>query len=259
MKGKRIIITRAEDRAESLVSSIRAAGGLPIVVQVIDILDPQDSGSLFDVLGSLHNFDIAIFVSPNAVNKTQAHWPVNYKQSGSIKILAIGPGTQERLEYYGLKVDSRPLEDFSTEGLLRLSILQKEKINGKKVAIFCGENNRLDLGQILKERGAKVTPAYVYRRCCPGLSASLDLRGQLRGWQEEGISLVVGTSVESVYNLLKMAGEQGALWLKQLPWLMVSQRIVDRTKVLGFAIRPIIANNASNQAIFQALIDVFSG
>lgn len=140
-----------------------------------------------------------------------------------------------------------PKENFSTEGLLELPILQK--VSNKRIVVFCGEGGRTDLAQILTQRGAQVTPAYTYCRHCP----NLDLQKDLVHWQQQGIDMVVGTSNESLYNLLKMVGKQGADWLKQLPWLVVSQRMADLTKMLGFAISPIVASNATNEAIFRAL------
>ena len=45
------------------------AGGNPVLFPVLKILDTQDQRPLLDVVGRLDEFDLAIFISPNAVNK----------------------------------------------------------------------------------------------------------------------------------------------------------------------------------------------
>lgn len=255
----RILITRTEDRAKSLSDAIIAAGGIPILVPTIDIIDPEDIHPLLNIFNRLSNFDIAIFVSPNAVNKTQLHWQFYRKKNhqddlqlslvfaNSLKVIAIGPGTREMLSHYCIVVNDMPVQHFSTEGLLELSILKK--IADKRIVLFCGEGGRTELAEKLRRRGAQVTFAYVYCRRCP----RLNLQEQLTDWQKQGIDLVVGTSAESLYNLLEMVGESGAHWLKQLPWLVVSERLADLIKTLGFTVAPIVAKSATNDGIFEAL------
>ena len=255
----RILITRAEDRCQTLKDVIISAGGTLIAVPTIDIVDPRNTRSLVTVLNDLNNFDAAIFVSPNAVDKALLQWqryreeyhqdnlPLNEFLGKSIPVFAIGPGTQQRLYQHFIRVSGMPVFNFSTEGLLELSTLQK--VSGKRIILFCGEAGRTELAEKLRQRGAQVTLAYVYCRRCP----NLDFRKQLRGWKRQGIDVIVGTSAESLYNLLEMVGESGAGWLKQLPWLVVSERVANLTKTLGFTESPIVAKNATNDAIFEAL------
>jgi uroporphyrinogen-III synthase len=261
LQGMRLLITRVENRSRTLVDAIISAGGLPIVVPTIDIVDPEDIQPLITVFHQLNDFDIAIFVSPNAVTKTLLQWQLyrakfhldnlslNVIFMRHLKVLAIGSGTKERLTHYSITVNAMPVKNFSTEGLLELPILQK--VSGKRIVIFCGLGGRAELANTLQQRGACVTSAYTYCRRCP----NVDLQDQLNDWQRKGIDIVVGTSAESLYNLLTMVEISGAAWLKQLQWLVVSQRMADLTKALGFVISPIIADNATNEAIFQALIN----
>jgi len=259
LQGKQILITRAEDRCQTLKDAIASKGGFLIAVSTIDITDPEDVRPLVNVFNELNSFDIAVFVSPNAVDKTLWRWqwykekyhkdnvPFSGFLTKPMRVFAIGPSTQQRLHQHFIKVTGIPVCDFSTEGLLELSSLQK--VSGKRIVIFCGEGGRADLAEILRHRGAQVTFAYVYRRRCP----NLNLQVQLTDWQKRGVDVVVGTSAESLYNLLEMVGEPGARWLKQLSWLVVSERIADLTKTLGFATKPIVAKSATNDAIFEAL------
>ena len=260
LQGMRLLITRPEERAKTLVDAIISAGGVPILVPTVDIVDPYDMRPLLDIFNHRNTFDIAIFVSPNAVNKLLEHWQLfrakfhrdNLKLTplflDHLQVIAIGPGTKERLSHYSIIVDDMPAQHFSTEGLLALPALQK--VSAKCIVIFCGEGGRTELAETLGRRGAQVTLAYTYRRHCAGQ----DLQEQLQDWQKQGIDLVVGTSGESLYNLIQMLGVPGSDWLRRLPCLVVSQRMADLTKMLGFVIPPIIADNATNEGIFKALI-----
>lgn len=236
LQNKRILITRSEQRAKTLVDAVISGGGTPILLPTISILSLEYSEPVVRILKHLHEFDIAIFVSPNAVIRM----PVNH-----LRIIAIGVGTRDKLQQYAVKVDDIP-QHFSTEGLLELAVLQE--VAAKRILIFCAEGGRLDLAEILRQRGAEVTLSYVYSRRCP----KLDLHEQASDWQKQGIDVIVGTSGESLYNLLQMVGAF-ANWLKQLPCLVVSQRVANIAKALGFVMPPIIAANASNEAIFKAL------
>lgn len=197
----RLLITRPIDRCQALVEAIQALGGMLIPVPIVSIIAPQDLDAVERVYQNINTFDLAIFVSPNAV---KPHLPLL-----TIPVLAIGPSTQHQLEQHGLEQHgikvTRPAYDFSSEGLLNLSVLQAQEITGKRIVVFCGENPRMLLSETLKQRGASVTLAYTYARC----PTNINLQAALENWQCVGIDGLVATSAESLYNLLSMLGNQG--------------------------------------------------
>ena len=69
LAGRGIVITRPAQQAGALADMIRAAGGQPIMFPVLEILDTADIRPLIDVIDRLDGFDLAIFISPNAVSR----------------------------------------------------------------------------------------------------------------------------------------------------------------------------------------------
>ena len=63
------MVTRPAHQAAHLAESIRAAGGNALLFPVIEIADIEDARPLLALIDRLDEFDWAIFVSPNAVNK----------------------------------------------------------------------------------------------------------------------------------------------------------------------------------------------
>jgi len=69
LAGRGIVITRPAHQTGSLAESVTAAGGRVILFPVIEIVDPLDLAPFNAVIDRLQEFDFAIFISPNAVNK----------------------------------------------------------------------------------------------------------------------------------------------------------------------------------------------
>ena len=70
LRGRRIAITRPAGQNERLAELIRAEGGEPIVFPVLEILDPADVRPLAAAADRLDAYDLAVFVSPSAVEKS---------------------------------------------------------------------------------------------------------------------------------------------------------------------------------------------
>ena len=64
-----VMVTRPAHQADPLCRLIEREGGTVVRFPVLEILDPEDSGPLLDIIDRLDEFNIAIFISPNAVDK----------------------------------------------------------------------------------------------------------------------------------------------------------------------------------------------
>ena len=72
LAGIDILVTRPTHQAGELADKIRIAGGNPVLFPVLEILDIPNLHPLLDLIGRLDEFDIAIFISPNAVVKAMS-------------------------------------------------------------------------------------------------------------------------------------------------------------------------------------------
>lgn len=241
LAGLTILITRPEHQAHALSELITAAGGKTIVFPTI-IIEPTTSHSgLQPLIKKIMNYDIAIFVSANAVDYVAPGW----QPPQSLTVIAIGPGTANALEKYQITVHAIP-PHFSSDGLLTLPHLMR--INHKKIVIFCGENTRPVLRDTLRQRGATVDEAIVYRRRCPTPNNK-----QLESLIAQPLDVIITTSRESLVNLFSLLPTIHHAWLCQIPLMVISPAMALLAKGMGFH-HIIIADNAADATVVQALI-----
>lgn len=133
--------------------------------------------------------------------------------------------------------------------MLALPALQT--VNGQRFVIFRGDGGREYLAETLRQRGANVDYIEAYRRCRP----DADTAAVIRHWQSGAINVVVVNSAESLRNLWDMLGEAGQPLLQQTPLLLVSERMLPLLQPLGLTTAPILAENATDEAVIKALLD----
>src|SRR3990167_4350151 len=99
-----VLITRPRDQAEPLRALIEKTGRTVVLFPTIEILPSQNQLALYQRMQALHDYDIIIFVSANAVLPILPQW----QASPSLSVIAIGPGTTEMLRQHGISVDRTP-------------------------------------------------------------------------------------------------------------------------------------------------------
>lgn len=141
LKNLTIVITRPKHQAQDLAEKITSLGGKTILFPTIDIADISDTTSLQNLIAQLKDFNLAIFISPNAVQKAAHFIKAQYNiWPHSVKIAAIGSSTAKALHDLGWRVDIYPVDKFNSETLLGLPALQH--IAKQKIILFCGEGGR---------------------------------------------------------------------------------------------------------------------
>jgi len=249
LSGVGVLVTRPEHQANELCQRIESLGGSTIRFPVLQIDDIDDTTHLHAQIEKLDTFDVAIFISPNAVKKavniiqSKKRWPK------SVKIAAVGKTSAKALDSLGLIADIFPSKRFNSEALLSLQEMQN--IAGKNIIIFRGEGGRELLAEKLKERGATVEYAECYKRSRP----DTDVSALLRHWSRGEISIIVTTSNEGLHNLYDMVGQLGRQWLSKSPMIVISDRAADLAMQLGFKHRPIVSSQAGDEAILNALVE----
>ncbi len=69
LAGKGIVVTRPLHQSDSLAARLHAAGARTIVFPTIAIGPPADLPALAAVIDRLEQYDLAIFISPNAARE----------------------------------------------------------------------------------------------------------------------------------------------------------------------------------------------
>ncbi len=239
LQGVKVLVTRPQQRAAGLCQMIEQAGGSALQFAAIEITEPADFQSREYARDHLPEFELAIFISPTAVEKTFEY--VTALPAG-IRISAIGSRTTNALQTIGLNVDIVP-GGHDSESLLEHPQLQAGQVIGKKIVIFRGEGGRELLGDTLQSRGAEVVYADMYRRS-PPTSAS-----QLSQHLAE-TDIVAVSSNQGLQNLYDLASDKDSLTRHAL--VVPGERGFTLAKTLGFS-NIFVAENATDEACMNAL------
>jgi uroporphyrinogen-III synthase len=248
LTGVRVLVTRPQHQAGRLTELIERDGGEAIVFPVIEIADPADTAVLARVIDRIDDFDFAIFISANAatraMNLLRARRP---ELPPRLRLAAVGRTSAHELERFHAGPVLVPRGRFDSEALLDLPELRD--VQGKRIVIFRGEGGRELLADTLTARGACVEYAECYRRVRP----DTDVGPLLARWARGEIDVAVVTSVEGLRNLYDMLGKPGSRWLVKTPLVVVSERVADAARELGFTHASMVAPAAGDDAVLETL------
>lgn len=252
LAGRHIVVTRPQAQAHSLAEGIAAAGGIPVLFPVLAIFDVEDARPIAALADRLDQFDLAIFISPNAVNKAlnvvsgRRTWPPG------VRVACIGKSSERELARHGFHEVIAPQGRFDSEALLALAPLQAEAITGKRVVIFRGDGGRELLGDTLIARGATLEYVECYHRGKP----KLDTAPLLKLWARDELDAITVTSSEGLRNMFDMVGKLGQQWLRKTLLFAPHQRIVDQARRLG--VSQVALTAPGDDGLLGALIEHFT-
>lgn len=251
LAGRGIVITRPAHQAQPLAALIRTAGGNPILFPVLEILDAGDLKPLNALIDRLDEFDLAIFISPNAVNKAMNLITARRALPRGLKVAAIGRGSIRELRHFGVTDAIAPAARSDSEALLDLPALKD--VAGRHVVIFRGEGGRELLGDTLSARGARVEYAECYRRGKP----DLDTAPLMKAWARNELHAITVTSSEGLRNLFDMIGKLGQTWLRKTPLFAPHPRIAATARELGLTV--VIETGPGDEGLVARLEQYFAG
>lgn len=250
LAGLGIVVTRPAHQARELAEKIRAAGGRAILFPVLEILDAEDLRPLLDLAARLDEFDLAIFISPNAVAKAMNLITSSRTLPGSLQIAAIGRGSVKALAQFGITAVIAPSRRFDSESLLELPDFAD--MTGRRVVIFRGDGGRELLGDTLAARGARIEYAECYRRRRP----STDCAPLMKAWARNELHAIVVTSSEGLRNLFDMVGKLGQSWLRKTLLVVPHARIADTAAALGLS--NVVVTEPEDEGILAGLCAHFA-
>jgi uroporphyrinogen-III synthase len=225
LRDRAVLVTRPIHQTYKLVELVNAAGGEAILFPALAIESPENPAPVRQLLAELASFDLAIFVSSNAVEYGLAllgrSWP------DPVRIAAVGANTAGALRRRGLVCDVVPV-DADSESLLALPELSG-LAKGKRVLIFRGEGGREVLADRLRQQGTEVIYAECYRRLRP----QADAGALIARWERGGLHAVTVMSGETLDNLWSMLGEAGQRLLRHTPLFAPHSNIGQRAAGLG--------------------------
>lgn len=265
----KIAVTRPRDQAAQLARRIEQAGGIPLLFPLLDIAPVQDQQALHEQISRLAQFDLVIFISPNAVQYGMAairaaniSLPASLNPSvgrasarqlrqtrnehvglkPDLQIATVGQGSAKALRELGVANVIAPAERFDSEGLLALPELQD--VAGWRVLIFRGDGGRELLGDTLRAHGATVEYAACYRRSKPQQDAAVLL--------DAAPDALTVTSSEALGYLWQMLDEAQRDRVCGIPLFVPHQRIAELAQRQGW--RQVRLTDAGDDGLLSALI-----
>ena len=249
LTGRHVVVTRPAGQAAHLATALTEQGAIAVFYPVLEIHDIEDVAPVLDVAIRLDSYDLAVFVSPNAIEKALALILPRRSWPAALRVAALGKSSERELARHGIHdVISPPLR-FDSEALLDLPELTD--VQGKHVIIFRGDGGRELLGDTLKVRGATVEYVTCYRRAQP----QLDPAPLLKLWEEGQLDAVTVTSSEGLRNLFDMLGRLGQAWLKKTPAFVPHARIAEQAQALGLG--KVIATDPGDDGLMAGLMQYF--
>ena len=249
LTGIDILVTRPAHQAGELADRILGEGGSPVLFPVLEILDIPNPHLLLNLIERLDEFDIAIFISPNAVVKAMHLISAKRTLPVALKVIAVGQGTAKELKNFGVTGVVAPTSRFDSEAMLDLPLLRQVK--GKRVVIFRGDKGREMLAENLLKRGGVVEYAECYHRVRP----ESDIAPLLSAWTTGKMKAITITSSEGLRNLCDMVGKTGEAWLKKTPLFVSHARIAQVAGELGFT--RVVLTAAGDDGLLKGLLNYF--
>jgi uroporphyrinogen-III synthase len=224
LSGLNIVVTRPREQAAQLIQCIEQAGGKVVLFPLLVISPAPDTQALHAVIARLHEFNLAIFISPNAVRYGMEAICAKCALPAHLKIATVGQGSAKALRDRGVKEVIAPQDRFDSETLLALPALQN--VRGWHIVIFRGNGGRALLGDTLRARGATVEYAECYQRTKPQQDSTALLATEPHA--------IIVTSSEALDYLWDMLDTDGRNRLADVPLFVPHTRISDAAKRLGW-------------------------
>jgi uroporphyrinogen-III synthase len=225
-----------------LTELVEASGGVAVLLPLIRIRPLEPAPRIRP-----NEPDVIIFVSINAVRHglSQVRSAIKPKSV----VIGVGKATISALKSAGLSPIELNAEASGSEALLGLAVLSAEAVRGQRVVIVRGQGGRELLGETLQQRGATVTYIEVYQRMRAedAIQARLDAAGVSRP------DVIVLTSNEAANQLLYLLQDQQVTHLRHCSIAVMSARIANHVRGLGFDGRVEVAPDTSDAGIMVAI------
>ncbi|HTH94635.1 MAG TPA: uroporphyrinogen-III synthase [Rhodocyclaceae bacterium] len=226
LHGRHVVVTRPVGQSVHLAEALVAAGATPVLFPVLEIApltEPAAIAALVEYIVVLDQYDLAVFISPNAVEFGLAETLKRRTWPAQLRVATVGQSSEAALQAHDLGGQEKqvlcPQGRFDSEALLDLPALQN--VAGKRILVFRGNGGRELLAEALKQRGASVDYAACYTRHRPDRSPDT----LFRLWEAGQLDAITVTSSEGLHNLVAMLGPLGHAWLKKTPLFVPHARI----------------------------------
>lgn len=169
LHGQTVVVCRSADQSAELTAAVEAAGGIAVVMPLIEIRPPDDGGAALRLaMGDLERFDWVAFTSANAVAAAQGVRPLQTWPE-TLRLAAVGGMTSRAIAAVGGTVQLRPTSATAAD----LAASFDPSPPTLKVLAPLGHLASDDLALGLRLHGHEVEVVEAYRSVEPDVSESV--------------------------------------------------------------------------------------
>ena len=249
LENIKVLVTRPKQQAEKLCKLIENLGGTAIRFPVIEINKSENQQTAKNILDVIEQYDIGIFISRNAVEWTLKLLGDKTSALESLSLISIGTATTTSLKS-ALSRTVITNSGTNSESLLENEALGADAVSGMNIIIFRGQGGREYLATTLRQRGAKVDFAEVYRRDCPQYDS--DFINKI--WTSNIPDVVIVTSNNGLENLFSLVNNEQRNLLLSKQLVVMGRRMLDFSVEFGFAKTPIFTEESDDEGILNLIV-----
>ena len=249
LSGLQILVTRPEHQARSLIQLLGQQGA-DVFHQAAIRIEAEFNDSQKELLETLEQYDLLIFISKNAVHYGLSLFNTVDGLNKNRPLAAIGKATAQALTDHGFTNIICPDDGFDSEALLNTPAFLTPQINNKKILIIRGGAGREHLKETLEQRQATISYLDVYRRT----PAKLELATETF----KTLDIITVSSQQGLENLLSMLDNDTVNLLLEKKLITPGDRCSQKAKELGFK-QIETAENATDNAMLNCIINTITG
>ena len=255
LSGRRILITRAKEQADSLARMIEAQGGEAVICPVIQTV-PVTDGTIREALREAEKYDWLLFTSVNGVHyffEAVLKERAELGRFAKARVGAVGPKTAEELRRRGLTADIVPPVFRGDE---MANALLAEIQQGERVLLPRARVARPALPDTLREHGVFVDEIPVYETVLAE-EWSGDALKELREGKIHAVTFTSSSTVTSLMQLLRRQGwESPAAALSGIPAFTIGPLTSGTAREAGLQVAA-EAEEATVEALVKAMADYY--
>jgi uroporphyrinogen III methyltransferase/synthase len=202
--GKRVLVTRPEDRVQGLARQLRDEGAAAICHPAIRIAPPDDPAPLARAVAQASSYQWIVWTSASGVDAFFAEVDRQERDArviGSARIAAIGPATARALAARGLRADAMPSE-FRGEAAAQVVLdAHGGDLLGVRVLLPRAAVARDVLPDTLRAAGASVDVVHAYQNV-PAEESESAIRRAILDREVDVVTLTAPSTAESVARIL---------------------------------------------------------
>jgi uroporphyrinogen III methyltransferase/synthase len=252
LKGRRVLITRAKEQAGEFAHALEQAGATVAYFPTIEIVPPDSWVECDRAIRNLHDYNLSVFTSVNAVENFFSRalvvdgWSLSTIRRN--KIYAVGEKTKGALESHGCNVEDLPWKATAEE---LGHLLGRMEMRGKRVLLPRGNLGAQLLPKLLRQYGAIVDEVVVYQTRKPESQHTGPVQEMLNNHDIDAVTFFSPSSVRNFVDLISSDKLNG------VAVAVIGEVTANAAQGAGLKV-DVVAAKASSESMVSSLADFFA-